>query len=111
VCCLGCIYAGIEKLKKHFKEYDLPIDQLDKRVTIVCGDLEKERFGLDQSSFCSLGDSVSSIYHLGAHVNHILGYEALRYDIKIIMCHDRLVENSNNFLYVLVLGQMCSLNI
>ena len=74
------MYIGIEKLKSCFKEYDLSIDQLEERITIVCGDLEKERFGLDSSSFCSLGESVSSIYHLGAHVNHILGYEALRYD-------------------------------
>ena len=73
-------YAGIERLKQQFKEYDLPIDQLDERITIVCGNLEKERFGLDWSSFCSLSDSVSSIYHLAAHVNHILGYEGLRYD-------------------------------
>ena len=77
-------YAGIEKLKNCFKEYDLPVDQLDKRVTVVCGDLEKERFGLDHSGFCNLGDSLSSIYHLGAHVNHILGYEALRYAVMFV---------------------------
>jgi len=66
-------------LKKCFEEYDLPVDQLQERISIICGDLEKERFGLDWSSFCGLGESVSSIYHLGAHVNHVLGYEALRY--------------------------------
>ena len=71
-------YVGIEKLTKCFKAYDLPIDQLEERITVVCGDLEKERFGLDSSSFCSLGESVSLIYHLGAHVNHVLGYGALR---------------------------------
>lgn len=91
---LFLITIGIEKLKQHFKEYNLPVDQLDERVTIVCGDLEKERFGLDWSNFCSLGDTVSSIYHLGAHVNHILGYEALRYvqcyekGIRLIFKHD-----------------------
>ena len=74
-------YVGIEKLKKCFQEYDLPVDQLSERIAVVCGDLEKERFGLDQSSYRDLVDSVSSIYHLGAHVNHLLGYEALRYDV------------------------------
>ena len=77
--CHCCV--GIEKLKKCFKEYDLPVDQLSERITIVCGDLEKERFGLDQPSYHDLVDSVSAIYHLGAHVNHVLGYEALRYDV------------------------------
>ena len=76
-------------MKKCFNEYDLPVDQLEERINIVCGDLEKERLGLDSSSFSSLSESVSSIYHLGAHVNHVLGYEALRYDATCISYDNR----------------------
>jgi len=74
------ISIGMTRLKKCFKEYNLPLKQLDNsNVKIVCGDLEKEWFGLDQKGFYSLADSVSCIYHVGAHVHHILGYGALRY--------------------------------
>lgn len=67
------------RLKKCFQQYSLPSDQLDNNVKIVCGDLGEERFGLTQDVFCSLVDSVSCVYHVGAYVHHILGYGALRY--------------------------------
>ncbi|XP_065898942.1 carboxylic acid reductase-like isoform X2 [Dysidea avara] len=69
---------GMTRLKKCFEEYNLPPDQLDNNVKIVSGDLEEEWFGIDQKDFCSLADSVSCIYHVGARVHHILGYGALR---------------------------------
>ena len=48
------------------------------RVKIICGDLEQTQFGLDHQTFVQLGILVSQIYHFGAHVNHVLGYNALR---------------------------------
>ena len=76
------ISTGMTRLKKCFEEYNLPPDQLDNNVKIVSGDLEEEWFGIDQKDFCSLADSVSCIYHVGARVHHILGYGALRYAFR-----------------------------
>ena len=80
------ILTGITRLKRCFEEYNLPLKLLDNNnIKIVSGDLEKEWFGLDQKDFCSLADSVSCIYHVGAHVHHILGYGALRcaYSVEV----------------------------
>ena len=72
------IYIGVTKLKQCFNGYDLPTDLIMDRVKIICGDLEQPQFGLDHQTFVQLGELVSQIYHFGAHVNHVLGYNALR---------------------------------
>lgn len=72
-------YVGVAKLKRCLNGYDLPTDHGIDQVKIVCGDLEQKKFGLDHQAFEQLGGSVSQIYHFGAHVNHVLGYSALRY--------------------------------
>ena len=74
-----CIYVGVAKLRRCLNGYDLPTDHGIDRVKFVCGDLEQKKFGLDHQAFKQLGRSVSQIYHFGAHVNHVLGYNALRY--------------------------------
>lgn len=69
---------GVAKLKSYLNSYDLPTDHCMDRVKIICGDLEQGQFGLDHQAFVQLAGSVSQIYHFGAHVNHVLGYNALR---------------------------------
>ncbi|XP_065899133.1 carboxylic acid reductase-like [Dysidea avara] len=69
---------GVSKVTDYLQGYGLPTELLSTRVKIVCGDLEQKYFGLDYMVFQQLGNSISQIYHFGAHVNHILGYSALR---------------------------------
>ena len=74
-----CIkFLGVFKVTDYLQGYGLPTELLSTRVKIVCGDLEQKYFGLDYMVFQQLGNSISQIYHFGAHVNHILGYSALR---------------------------------
>ena len=72
------IFQGATKLQGSLRGYGLSTDQGMDRVKIVCGNLEQNQFGLNHQAFVQLGESVSQIYHFGAHVNHVLGYNALR---------------------------------
>ena len=72
------IYLGATKLQGSLRAYGLPLDWGLDQVKIVCGDLDQNQFGLDHDAFVELGKTVSQIYHFGAHVNHVLGYSALR---------------------------------
>ena len=74
------ISLGATKLQECLHNYSLPTDhKMGRRIKIICGDLEQSQFGLDHQAFVRLGESISQIYHFGAHVNHVLGYSALRY--------------------------------
>ena len=69
---------GISRLTNCLQGYGLPTELLSSHVKIVCGDLEQKYFGLGYQVFQQLGNSISQIYHFGAHVNHVLGYTTLR---------------------------------
>jgi len=72
------ICLGATKLQECLQDCGLPPDQGLDRVRIIRGDLEQNQFGMDHHAFVQLGELVSNIYHFGAHVNHVLGYDALR---------------------------------
>ena len=78
-------FTGITKLQGCLDDYDLVTDNNMDRIKIICGDLEQNQFGLNHQAFVKLGESVSQIYHFGAHVNHVLGYSALRYYYSVWM--------------------------
>jgi thioester reductase-like protein len=48
------------------------------RFTAVAGDLERPRFGLGDDVYAALASGTDVVYHNGARVNHILGYDRLR---------------------------------
>jgi fatty acid CoA ligase FadD9 len=54
-----------------------------ERVTVLNGDVSLSMFGLLESKYKELVQSVDVIYHCGAFVNHVLPYEALR-DANVI---------------------------
>jgi thioester reductase-like protein len=53
----------------------MQIPEIDwERITIVLGDLALQNFGLSEDAFGRLSESVDTILHCGAVVNHILPY-------------------------------------
>jgi amino acid adenylation domain-containing protein/thioester reductase-like protein len=51
---------------------------LAARVSCVCGDVARPRFGLDPETFLRLGERVDAIFHAAARVSMLLPYDALR---------------------------------
>jgi len=62
------------RLRRSFTSYGLPLDGLDSRVDVVIGDLGTPRLGLAAADYDALADSVDSILHNGAKVDHVRGY-------------------------------------
>ncbi|MGH1366469.1 MAG: thioester reductase domain-containing protein [Calditrichia bacterium] len=52
--------------------------RFSERVHPVCGDLARSFLGLDSETWGFLAEHIHSIYHNGAQVNYILGYESMR---------------------------------
>jgi amino acid adenylation domain-containing protein/thioester reductase-like protein len=48
------------------------------RVRIVCGDLERESFGLSDAAWTALAAEIDAVYHLAARVSVVLPYADLR---------------------------------
>jgi thioester reductase-like protein len=53
-------------------------NDLEKRVHVVCGDLNKNKLGLSAVDWEYLSNEITTIYHNGALVNYLLDYEAMR---------------------------------
>jgi amino acid adenylation domain-containing protein/thioester reductase-like protein len=70
--------AGLERLKKNLEYYQLWDDELTLRIHILSGDLDRPRFGLNESEFESLTEELDAIYHNGAMVNFVYPYHALK---------------------------------
>ena len=51
--------------------------QVDKRLTVLAGDLVKDHFGLSDERFHALVHQVDTIVHNGALVNHAFSYQQL----------------------------------
>ena len=67
-----------QKLLAKLQGIDGEISDLKDRIFIQLGDLEKPLLGMPESVFSSLSSSVDMIYHVGANVNHLYSYQALR---------------------------------
>lgn len=72
-----------ETLKKGFEKFKLFSGELDEntlvtRTRCVAGSLDKEQFGLSDSSFDSLANSVHAIYHLASEVSLLKTYQDLK---------------------------------
>lgn len=68
---------SFQLLQRLFPE-NLNCSHFSHRVKIVTGDLEKENLGISPEQYNFLERSISVIYHVGAYVNHLYDYPALR---------------------------------
>ena len=59
------------RLEQHFTEL------AEKHLQVVAGDLSQKFLGLGESRFNEISDQVDRVVHVGALVNHRLGYEHL----------------------------------
>ncbi|WDE05304.1 type I polyketide synthase [Thalassomonas viridans] len=66
------------KLQQKSQQYRLELVAHHPRLQVVLGDIALPDFGLDAEAFAALARSVGRIYHLGASVNHLYGYQALK---------------------------------
>lgn len=75
--------AGLERLRQTGKTYGIWKEEWSKRIEVVLGDLSKERFGLDETEWSKLTDTVDVIIHNGAFVHWVYPYSQLR-DANVI---------------------------
>ncbi len=68
---LAAAFAGDPELEKRFHTL------ADGHLEVLVGDVAETRLGLDAAEFDRLSDEVDRIVHVGALVNHMLGYEDL----------------------------------
>jgi acyl carrier protein len=66
------------RLRNRLESLGLWSDDLDQRIDIVVGDLSLPYLGLLDSTFATLAGAVDAIYHAGADVDWVRGYDALR---------------------------------
>lgn len=64
------------KTVEPFSQESLKI--FDDRIVPVCGDLEKQRLGLDAKLWKFLTETIGTIYHNGAVVNYLYNYDKMR---------------------------------
>lgn len=64
------------RLQETVKKYKLKVDW--SRILSLKGDLEKPCLDLQQSIFLELAKKIDAIYHCGASVHHLYGYDKLR---------------------------------
>jgi acyl carrier protein len=84
------------------------------RVIVHRGSLEQDRFGLDERTYQILGMTASSIFHVGASVNHLAPYselkktnvESLKWVIGLATSHSLKTINFVSTLCVLEIGDV-----
>ena len=59
------------------KKYQLGLSCYDRIIPVI-GDLTLPHLGMSTSYFLTLASEIDTIYHNGAHVHHLYGYDALR---------------------------------
>lgn len=66
-----------ERINRNFEKYfDCFPDA--HRITALPGDLAAPRLGLSEDRFETLSREVDSLWHCGAHLNHLYGYDRLK---------------------------------
>ncbi|TAL63244.1 MAG: NAD-dependent epimerase/dehydratase family protein [Legionella sp.] len=73
---------GLSRVLANLEQYQLlqkcQAEHLEDRITVICGDLRKEHFGLTPSKWQYLSDILDSIYHNGAVTHYLTCYEDLK---------------------------------
>ena len=65
------------RLARFLRDRGFPDVAWRRRVRFVCGDLTQRQFGLSDASFAALATEIGSVFHVGANVNLVAGYDAL----------------------------------
>ncbi|RKT53861.1 thioester reductase-like protein [Saccharothrix australiensis] len=68
--------TGLERLRERLAWYRIEVDT--DRVRVVPGDLSLPRFGLAEEAYDALARQVDAVYHVGATVNWLHPYTALK---------------------------------
>jgi thioester reductase-like protein len=82
VCCLlrdSGTQPASERLPAHLGRLGLSLAGLPGRVSVLAGDLAQPRFGLPETAFAELAESVDVIYHAASQVNLVKPYAELRH--------------------------------
>lgn len=74
---------GFERVRKAGQTYGIWKDSFESRLEVVLGDLSTENFGLSESAWSSLADTIDVIIHNGALVHWVYPYSKLR-DANVI---------------------------
>jgi amino acid adenylation domain-containing protein/thioester reductase-like protein len=69
---------GLERIQTNYSAYPLDVEINPERLVIYVGDLSSERLGLTNDDFDDLAGKLDVIYHNGAAVNFVAGYEQLK---------------------------------
>ncbi|KAK6456102.1 large subunit of L-aminoadipate-semialdehyde dehydrogenase [Scheffersomyces xylosifermentans] len=75
--------AGLERLRKTGTTYGIWEEKWAQNIEVVLGDLSKPQFGLDDSTWSKLADTIDVIVHNGAFVHWVYPYSQLR-DANVI---------------------------
>ena len=70
--------AGARRIRDTAEAYGVCLPADLPRLTVVCGDLSAERFGLDPSEYQRLAREVDTLLHCGATVDWMKPYGALK---------------------------------
>jgi amino acid adenylation domain-containing protein/thioester reductase-like protein len=70
--------AATSRLRRTLEGYELWQPEFESRIVLVLGDLAQPLFGLSESQFLELADTIDVIYHSGAYVNLVYPYIALK---------------------------------
>ncbi|MCF4968512.1 AMP-binding protein [Nostoc sp. CMAA1605] len=71
--------AGLQRIKKTAKKFDVKlIPGWENRVQIIIGDMSKKRFGLEDSRYEELAQTIDSVYHVAAVDNFYLPYDIIK---------------------------------
>lgn len=68
---------GLKRILATAAQYDLSLDQVTDKITVVTGDLAQKCFGLSKTEFNLLADTIDSVFHAGALVHYIYSCESL----------------------------------
>jgi amino acid adenylation domain-containing protein/thioester reductase-like protein len=94
---------AINRIYKSLSFYKLDFSSVKDRLIVVVGDLSKTNFGLSDEYYTDLAGTIDTIYHAGAFVHHIFGFDQLRSinvggTLEIIKFS--LIRNLKNIIYL-----------
>ena len=81
---LHCLVRGsnegsaLDKLRRKLQQYGLWTPSFASRIKPILGDLSQHRLGLSEPAFAQLAQTIDVIYHCGAMVDHVRGYQVLK---------------------------------
>ena len=70
--------SALAKIRSKLLQFGLWIPSFAARIKPILGDLSQHRLGLSPSAFSQLAATIDVIYHCGAMVDHVRGYQVLK---------------------------------